>query len=183
MMNSTENEPAINKMTVFNDTMDETILMNLSKYQNEYMERDENSGCCAKTFYFTSLLLLYILPYIRFLSIVLLNIILFVNIMKSSDDFFHAIDLAIVNALLSALLYYIIQVISSYSKKIQIHENYYSYIIICKDNRFSHFLFIEYTFHLCVIIAVLVSLETYSDSCIKNYDDCVALWKLWRKIF
>ncbi len=107
----------------------------------------------------------------------------FINELKSTNDMTAAIDMTIVTMLVICVIFFLFELISYRAEMTTLHPSYYTYVIICSHSNLNWLRLLEFFMYLIIVICVMDSLQTFDDACIRNIEECHALWKLWHRIF
>lgn len=153
-------------------------------YQKDIEYQNYNNYTKCRKFMYTIERCIHVLTtYLSYLSFACIILITFMNSLKLQNNFNYAINITISTALWVSIIYFILNTIRFYSYASKPSNNYYSSIIFSKFTSLPNWVVFEFFVHCIIIISIVISLETFTDGCLKKMEDCQHLWKLWRLIF
>lgn len=159
------------------------IIDKLHSISLERKSRYENRHFCFFIYVLNMEIIRILTPFMAFLSYGSILILTFMNTLKLHNDFATAISISLITGLWVAVIYSFMSVIRFMSYSISLHRTFFSKVIFLKYMQTGYWIIFEFIVYSIILIACVVSLSTFNDQCLKNYEDCKHIWKLLRIIF
>ena len=127
--------------------------------------------------------LTYLTPLFEYLAYGSILILTFMNSLKLHNDFSYSISISLFTSLWVACLFQLLSLVRLATYSIILHRSFFSRIVLLKNHETNLMAVFQFFLYLIIFVSCVVSLNTFNDQCLKNYEECQHIWKILRFVF